>query len=100
MPGANLLAVIGLTLLPSAPTAQGLRTSCLFQHEGREIFAWPLWTASLTADETISLLVHPDDSTSESFASSWNLQRGVFARFAVERYSAQKNAYFNTSVAI
>jgi hypothetical protein len=98
--GANLLAFLGLTMLPSAPGPKELRSACLFEVGNRELFAWPLWDAPLSIDETIALLICPGEDE-DKFAPDWSSARGIFTRFAAERYSdPQKNAFFNSSFAI
>ncbi len=45
----NLLAYHGLQLLPSVPTAAGLKSAGWSKHE-QENFTWPIWTALLGID--------------------------------------------------
>ncbi|MBV8780601.1 MAG: hypothetical protein JO353_04325 [Phycisphaerae bacterium] len=95
--GANLLAVIGLTMFPSTPGANGLQTSGLMEFERREVFSWPLWKHPLTAPAARALLMQPG-AGENPFAPNWNRSQGVFARFCSERFTdPQKNAYFAPS---
>jgi hypothetical protein len=54
--GANLLAAMGLPLLPLIPTAWGPATTG-FQSKAQEVtFTWPIWESPLTPDGVRSLL--------------------------------------------
>jgi hypothetical protein len=55
---ANLLAYQGLQLLPSIPTARGLRTTGWCREEV-PTWNWPIWRGRMTCDGIRSLLSHP-----------------------------------------
>lgn len=97
VPGATLLAVVGLTALPSAPTSHGLVTTCMFTARTDELFCWPLWDCPLSTDTAIALLTHAHDNWSDSAAHV-----GIQARFAVRRIkpTGQNNVYFGPPVQV
>lgn len=97
IPGANLLAVIGLTMLPSVPTKSGLATTAMFSRGRNECFGWPLWSCPLPLDVVFSLLTVGKGSIDDP-PREWSAARGVFARFAVQRLSPdKKNLFFTQS---
>lgn len=53
---ANLLAYVGLALLPSAPTRRGLGTVAVVDGPGNPSFTWPMWHAFLSPGSLSSLL--------------------------------------------
>lgn len=58
--GANRLAVEGLSLVPSTPTSEGLRTTGFSGRGATHTFwSWPIWVAPLTLDAVRSVLAHP-----------------------------------------
>lgn len=80
---ANLLAYRALTLLPSAPGANGLRTTG-WSRSGGDFFTWPVWETPADADSIRSLMLldtlsahAPDHSTLRA--------RGIAAAFRAQR---------------
>lgn len=53
---ANLLGYAGLGLLPSAPSAKGLRTAGMEWHQREPAFMWPLWADPLSPDSISGLI--------------------------------------------
>ena len=76
-PGANLLAVIGLTILPSVPTESGLATTAMFSRGREEFFAWPLWSCALPLDVVFGLLTVAKGSIDDPPADE--AQTGAFS---------------------
>lgn len=58
--GANRLAIEALPLLPTAPTATGLRTTGFVERGSRGTYwTWPIWTGPASVDAVRSLLADP-----------------------------------------
>jgi len=57
IPGANALAVLGLTFFVTAPTPEAI-TACVDREDRRDRFTWPLWEMPLGCDAISSLLVN------------------------------------------
>jgi hypothetical protein len=95
-PGANLLAVLGMSFFPAVPRSSGLATTGFFEVESREVFCWPLWHGQLSLDGAFSLLTLAGSNIRE-IGNAWNTDRGIFAVYGVERYKppGQNNVYFN-----
>jgi hypothetical protein len=54
--GANMLAAMGLPLLPAVPTASGLVTTGFDSRQDPPTFTWPIWESMLGRDVVRSLL--------------------------------------------
>jgi hypothetical protein len=54
----NLLAYRGLSLIPSVPTAKGLRTPG-WSSQRAPTWTWPIWRGAISAHVVRSLLAHP-----------------------------------------
>jgi hypothetical protein len=58
--GANRIAIEGLSLLPSMPVGNGLRTTGFAGHGAGDTFwTWPIWTAPINVDAVRSVVAHP-----------------------------------------
>lgn len=58
--GANRLAVEGLPVLPTAPSARELQTTGFTKRNGVVLFTWPIWQVAVGIDVVRSLLALPE----------------------------------------
>ena len=86
VPGAVLLAITALELLPLYPAAsRGGITNVLFHDRHWETMSWPVWENPLDLDSIASLL-----SVRREWRDGSPSQGGIIAEFAAERKDAGK----------
>lgn len=92
VPGANALAVIGLSFFPLAPTADGVRSVGMHHESRSSSLLMPHWSTPLDTSAVHSLITH-----AESLLPLGPRDReavGVHAILAAERFSQNKGVYF------
>ena len=97
VPGANAMAVLGLTLFPSVPSRGQVKTLCMVEGESGHHFTWPLWEPPLCLNVMRSTLSH-------DWSRATGAEReaiGITALFASARYTADKGStFFRSAIAV
>lgn len=90
---ANLLAYRALTLFPSAPQANGLRTVGWSSVNRTECFTWPIWERPCDPDTIKSVLLLPELYSEQPDREKLR-ERGVVASFRARRIRVGSGANF------
>lgn len=90
VPGAEWLAFVGLSFLPTVPSGRRVATTCVHGGWKDAVFLWPLWALPATARATESLLRTPGLAEMPSRARG---ARGIVAVLAADILRSDQGGY-------
>jgi hypothetical protein len=93
VPGANILAFLGLSFFPMVPTVRGARSTAMYLADGRRELLYPLWSPPVPIAIVESLLSHSVEFLSLTEAD--RRSAGIVAILSASRFTREKGVYFD-----